>query len=171
MKKIFIIILLITTILKGYSQTSNMDAFVGTWQWSSGTDTLTLVIQKQNNVILYGNVTKPSLVGWHRYVKNGVEIESSFQYIGRDENLDHDSPNALDFKNTLFGFAKSSTTAYFTNFWNLTYHRSDEMFLTFLPSSTTQVTMRVRGHDGIYNGVPRDRRKQSMPTNLILTKQ
>jgi hypothetical protein len=171
MKKLLIIILFATAFSNAYSQTSNMDAFVGTWQWSSGTDTLTLVIQKQNNITIYPGYTRPALVGWHRYVKNGIEKESSFQYIGRDENLDDTPPNSLDVKNTLFGFSKTPGKAYFTDFWNLTYHRSDEMYLTFLPNSTTQVAMKIRGHNGVFNGLPKDRHKYSMPTNLILTKQ
>jgi len=169
--KLILFIFFILLSVGAFAQSSNMNAFAGIWQWSSVTDTLTLVIQKQNNVTYYPGHTRPALVGWHRYVKNGIEKESSFQYIGRDENLDYNAPDALDFKNTLLGFAKSSTLAYFTNFWNLTYHRSDEMYLTFLPNSTTQVAMKIRGHNGVFNGLPKDRHKYSIPTNLILTKQ
>jgi hypothetical protein len=167
--KTLIIILLLPFGVNAYSQTTNDDLFAGTWRWVSGTDTMTIVIEKQNLAILNPSNPEPTLVGWHRYVKNGIVVESSFQYLGRDASLDKDS-TYIDNKVTLFGFAQNNTSARFVNFWNLTYHRSDELYLTFLPNSTTQVTWKIRGHAGIMHGLPKDRHKYSMPINLVLTK-
>jgi hypothetical protein len=67
---------------------NNSNKFIGTWQWTSGTDTLKIVLEKQIYTIPASGVSSENLVGWHPYIKNGILKQSSLQYVGRDINLD-----------------------------------------------------------------------------------
>ena len=79
---------------------SSLNKFVGTWRWTSGTDTIEVVLEKQTLVIPWVTFNREGLVGWHRYVKNGVVLQSSFEYLGRNINLDFNSQDS-DLKTTL----------------------------------------------------------------------
>jgi hypothetical protein len=122
-RKSFTALMFIFLASQSYSQdTTTMNKFIGTWRWVSNTDTVLIVLQKQN-VTIYPRYSRPLLAGWHKYVKNGQLIQSSLQYVGRDENADYNS-NDPDPKNTLGGFAKDLNTIWFTSFWDLTLHNN-----------------------------------------------
>ena len=57
--------------------------FIGDWKWGSGTDSVLLHLEKQ--FIHYPmplSYDEEAIVGWHKYMKNGIMIESSLQYSG-----------------------------------------------------------------------------------------
>lgn len=59
----------------------HLDKFAGTWVWTNGEDSFTIILKKDNvkfipTMELYGDV----LYGVHKYVKNGKEIENFIQY-------------------------------------------------------------------------------------------
>jgi hypothetical protein len=65
-----------------YFTDDNINKFIGTWQWVSGADTVTIVLKKYKrtydfNPTFYQDV----LHGCHTYIKNGQLVESSMQYI------------------------------------------------------------------------------------------
>jgi hypothetical protein len=172
MKKLFFIIAIVFSI-NTFCQTvtnTELDKFIGTWQWSSGNDTVTIVLEKQvYNVPFTGSNTE-MLVGWHRYVKNGALIESSFQYIGRNVNVDANSHD-VDFKTTLLGSTRTPTAVYFRTFWDLTLHKNCYLYFRLLSGSTTQATWKLKEADGIYNGPSGTYGKFTLPKSLVLTKQ
>ncbi|WP_055445151.1 DUF6705 family protein [Lacinutrix himadriensis] len=55
--------------------------FIGTWQWTNGTDTLTIVFEKVT--MAYSDLSEiytDELVGKYKYVANGVEIINTLNY-------------------------------------------------------------------------------------------
>jgi hypothetical protein len=150
---------------------NNLNKFVGTWRWTSGTDTVEIVLQKQVYNIPMTGSNSEALAGWHRYVKNGVLVQSSLQYTGRDINIDFNSHN-VDFKTTLNGFTHPSQPqqVYFILFWDLTLHKSFELFFTMLPNSTTQARWELKQPRGIYTGPEGLNGVFTLPKHLVLNK-
>jgi hypothetical protein len=159
MKKIILILLLFVSLcIKAQVQTNNLiNKFVGTWQWVSNTDTVKIVLEKQVYNLQLTGVQSEILVGWHKYVKNGVVIENSMQYVGLDINTDYNSSD-VHMKTTLSGTSRGANKAWFDTFWSLTELRSNELSLEMLPNSTTQAKWKLKG-------------SSPMPSDLILTKQ
>jgi hypothetical protein len=152
-----------------YAQTTtDLNKFVGTWRWVSNTDTVIIILEKQN-IQIYPGYSRVVIVGWHKYVKNGLLVESSMQYVGRDENLDHTSNDAIP-KSTLRGHAKDTNTIWFTGCRDLTLNKNCYLFLYMLPNSTTQAKWTLQGTGGIYNGPPGTEGLYTLPREIILTK-
>jgi hypothetical protein len=172
MKNIVMLVFTLTIISKIYAQNGphpagsyvsrpNLDKFVGTWQWVSGADTVKVVLAKQ---AIYApapmDYTFEALVGWHRYVKNGVEIESSLQYVNSTFSSGH---------YTLFGSDRSSTKLYFTSFEDLTKNKECDLYFNLVAGSLTQATWKLTERRGL--------RKTgytlgfTLPNNITLTKQ
>jgi hypothetical protein len=178
MKLILIILLSVLT------QTSNaqvqvpvnnhLNKFIGTWRWTAGQDTFEITLHKQ---IYRPFLTYPfageAIVGWHKYVKNGQLIQSSFQYIGRDINIDYNINN-LDLKTTIHGFDRfaNKNSLYFLRFWNLSEHQNYEANFTINSGSTTQGVLKITNrtgikyvdHTGTISLIPK------WPRNITLTK-
>jgi hypothetical protein len=153
-----IIVILVSSKLYAQSVVNNhLNKFVGTWRWTSGTDTVTIILSKQVATIPYTHKSSEVLTGWHHYVKNGNLIQSSLQYTGRDVNTDFDS-TFVDPKITLEGINRGATTIFFYAFWDLVTHKNGNLYFELLPNSTTQATWKLRG-------------QTVLPQDLILTKQ
>lgn len=62
--------------------------FVGTWQWTNGTDTLIIVFEKIE--MAYENLSEmyyDKLIGKYKYIQNGVEIINNLNYDINSNNL------------------------------------------------------------------------------------
>lgn len=64
-----------------YTPNTELNKFVGNWKWTSGNNSFEMVLKKEK-------VFKPLdddqscediIIGFHKYIKNGTEIESSLQ--------------------------------------------------------------------------------------------
>ena len=145
-----------------------LDKFTGTWRWVSGSDTVEIALQKQ---LIYINAVTPiyveSLIGWHRYVKNGTLIENSMQYYGR--NYDS-SFNLNNVKSTLIGATQKPTNLYLS-FTDLTLNKREELWFTLLPNSLTQATWKLREARGLYMGPSGTAGRITLPKDIVLTKQ
>lgn len=171
MKKLFLFLALVCSTLC-FSQIANpeLDKFVGTWQWNSGNDTVTLVLAKQTSNFPNGT-SREVLVGWHKYVKNGLVIESSFPHIGQSIN-DENIPLGNDLEITLYGFTKNPREIWFHRFWDLTLHKNCHVFFKLMPGSLTQATWKLTNPDGsTYQGPPGTYNQFTLPRNMVLTKQ
>ncbi|MCO6175417.1 hypothetical protein NHF50_10220 [Flavobacterium sp. NRK F10] len=69
---------------------NEMDKFVGTWQYTQGTDTLTIVLQKKIH-IYNGEYYEDFLNGGYRYVSNGVEIVNTLSLLNDLTNVNGDN--------------------------------------------------------------------------------
>lgn len=59
----------------------NLEKFVGTWVWKNGDNELILVLKKINTKLIpTANIYGDILYGFHKYIKNGKELENSLQY-------------------------------------------------------------------------------------------
>ena len=170
MKNLSILILSLTISVNICSQNirinNDLNKFIGTWRSVSGTDTTELVLQKQ----VYQN-SYEMLVGWHRYVKNGVLIQSSFQYIGRDVNIDFYNDD-VDLKTTLRGFTRPSgpKNVFFNLFFDLTLHKPFEVRFNMLANSTTQASWKITKAGANLVGKPAYVNGCTLPINLIFNK-
>ncbi len=177
MKSLFIFLSLFFLTKDSDAQTvtinPELNKFVGVWRWTSGTDTIEITLQKQVYINYLANNTQTEmLVGWHRYIKSAILQQSSYQYIGRNENLDYND-NSLDFKNTLLGtvYNTKPNEVFFLTCWDLVLHKNFNLWLTLLPGSTTQATWKLtQGRGGLYAGPEGLNGIFSMPKNLVLTK-
>ena len=156
---------------QGFSQTNpELNKFVGTWQWTSGYDTVTVVLEKQTSQFVNGD-SREVLVGWHKYVKNGVPVESSIQHTGKSINADS-IPLGNDPEITLYGFTKNSRQIWFNRFWDLSLHNNCHLFFELLPGSLTQASWTLTNPDGsTYQGPSGTYNQFTLPRNLTLTKQ
>ena len=56
-----------------------LDKFVGTWIWTSGDDTVKIILKKEN-ILFPRNFRKDVIIGFHLYKKDSVIVESSLQF-------------------------------------------------------------------------------------------
>lgn len=172
MKNIFLILVIVSSKLS-FSQTINnpeLDKFVGTWQWVSGNDTVTIILNKQVSIFPNGD-SREILVGWHKYVQNGQLKESSLQYVGQNINAENILPGS-DLQITLYGFTKKPTEIWFNRFWDLTLHKKCHLFFELLPNSLTQATWKLTNPNGPrYMGPTGTYNQFTLPRELVLTKQ
>lgn len=169
MKNIIITIILFITLKSfgqapyppgSYNAKPELDKFVGTWRWLSGADTLELKLYKQ--AIHYPaplDYDVENIVGWHRYVKNGVLIESSLQYAGQPYFGGH---------STVFAWVQSPIKLY-GNFNDLTKTKRCDLYLTMIDNTFTQMNWKLMESRGMK--LPNFQYGFTLPTNLTLTKQ
>lgn len=169
MKRLFIIIFSFFTIPcfgqtpyppGSYNAKPELDKFVGTWRWVSGNDTLTIHFFKQ--AIHYPSPLDydvEGLVGWHKYIKNGVLSESSLQYSGLPRHGGH---------STLLAWNQTPTKLYGV-FSDLSKDKRCDLYLEMTNASYNQMTWKLKESRGIKpSGFQYG---FTLPTNLVLTKQ
>ena len=59
----------------------------GTWKYISGSDTIEIFLKPGQ--IISGNKRYPILIGFHKYVKNGIEIENTLPLINTTYTQSH----------------------------------------------------------------------------------
>lgn len=148
---------------------NELNKFVGTWRWTSGNDTVIIVLQKQVCNFLYSSKSAEILVGWHKYIKNGQNVEKSTQNIGFNINSDDQNP-ATSRKITLTGKNHGANKIWFYNFCDLTLGKNCNLDFQLLTNSTTQASWKLRNPQGIFVGPSNTNGKFTLPKNLILTK-
>ena len=129
-----------------------------------------IVLEKQVFNFVFSNESKEILVGWHKYVKNGLLVESSYQSIEFNINSEDDSP-ASSRKITLVGkISESPISVLFYLFKDLSLAKHCNLDFKLLPNSTTQASWKLRNPPGLYVGPPAANGKFTLPKNLILIK-
>lgn len=171
MKKIFFIILLTGIYISSNAQHTpypagsfnakpELDKFVGTWRWVSGNDTLLVQLYKQS--IHYPdpfNYDVECLIGWHKYVQNGVVAESSIQFAGLPFRGGH---------STIFAGSRTPVKLY-GSFDDLTKNKSCDLYLTMTDNTYTQMNWKLMESRGI---TPQGFQYGfTLPINVVLTKQ
>jgi hypothetical protein len=69
---------------------NELDKFEGTWQYTHGTDTLTIVLQK-NTHIYNGEYYFDFLIGEYHYVSNGIEVVNTLPLLNDPANVNGDN--------------------------------------------------------------------------------
>ncbi len=142
---------------------TSLNKFTGTWQWTTGSDTLTLILAKQIDTFP-NNQVKEVLVGWHRYVKNGQLIESSFPYTNHQIGQEH-IPVGNDLYITLYGFTKSWNKIRFVRMFDMTLKKKRLATFDLLPNSTSQAFWKLTNGHNSGSG------PFTLPSDIIFTKQ
>ena len=60
------------------------EAFLGTWEWRSGTEVFRLTLTRELNFPIPGGRTMHALIGRHSYTRNGVVVEESYTRTPND---------------------------------------------------------------------------------------
>ena len=69
---------------------SSLDKFIGTWVWSNGTETLTLVLKKENILLPFPeNSRAESIIGFHKFEQGNTIVESSISYVNTNFSDKH----------------------------------------------------------------------------------
>lgn len=60
----------------------SLDKFIGTWVWSNGTESLTLVLKKENILLpFFENSRADVIIGFHMFKQGNAIVESSLSYV------------------------------------------------------------------------------------------
>ncbi|SEI54228.1 hypothetical protein SAMN05216327_102349 [Dyadobacter sp. SG02] len=59
---------------------ASLGRFEGTYVWSKGSDTVMIHLKKEN-VELMKDIRSDVLIGFHKYVRNGQVVESSYDFV------------------------------------------------------------------------------------------
>lgn len=142
------------------------DKFVGTWQWTSGTDTLTVILEKQTDTSMPAKHNEV-IAGWYRYVKNGRQKVSNLEYAGTSVTTDFLND---DEKTYMFGgsHGPNRLELYVPD---MLIEKTEILTLTMLPGSTTQATWELSEGRCFYLGPQGTIGKMTLPRNLVVTKQ
>lgn len=147
-------------------QNSNLDKFVGTWIWANGSESLLLILKKQNIKLPIGNnIRADALYGFHQYKKNNVLIESSIQYSNltySDRKQTISGMGDFDIPNKIGG----GITHISKNNKNVRYE------IEFIDANHIKL-VNLKNPEGIqinFPGQPPYDNSISLPQNIILTK-
>lgn len=69
-----------------YLKSSYIDHYIGTWEWTSGSDSFTIVFKKIKYHHKALQIDEDRLQGWFKYVKNGKSVENSIQNMGTENS-------------------------------------------------------------------------------------
>lgn len=167
MKRITLYIVFVCALYNtAFSQTimkPELDKFVGTWQYTQGTDTFTIILKK----ISYHfsnptNTIEEILIGWHKYIKNGQLVENTFNKMI--------VPYTMDSSSIKLGYVDSDNYNY-AIFALIDSIKNKYGWVKFkmLQSSFTQATWKLQDSPGTYIG--NYDHSFTIPGNMVLTKQ
>jgi hypothetical protein len=154
MKKILVTVLIMNITNLLFAQTNYTPT--GTWKWISNNDTIEMYFKL--DVIHVGSKNYPVVIGFHKYIKNGILIE-----------------NTLQFSNTNYSSNKFTTVIYNNdptnsrlsgNFNDLTINTRRLIILTKL--AFTSMSVRITSKEGRKNY---SWLGYTLPRNFVLTKQ
>lgn len=145
---------------------NNINKFVGTWNWSENGKSLQIILKKENVKLRVGmNLRADVLIGFHKYIENGVEIENSTQYS---------NTNYIDNKSTIFGGAgKNETNTINGGIRHITKNKSIKFEIEYIDSTHIKL-VELKDYPGLRVNVPGKPPYDwsiSLPQNIILTKQ
>lgn len=146
---------------------SNLNKFVGTWNWSSGGKSLQLVLKKENVKLPFGNnIYADRIIGFHKYIDNGAAIENSTQYSSEAFSMQGNS--------TIYGSTENGNSNKLSG--SMT-HKSKNKSVNFeieYIDATHLKLVKLENREGMKINLPGQPPYDwsiSLPQNIILTKQ
>ncbi len=142
-----------------------IDKFIGTWQWTTGQDTITIKLKKIKFNVIDTDLSffKDVLMGCHKYVKNGIVIEDNlwkFSSVGQNS------------KGSIFGWSNnigSDTSTVYSTFRDSTKHKLELIDMVYIPGTAPQISWLLYNRTEI--DVPQIIPGITLPSQLVLTKQ
>lgn len=146
-----------------YVTNTTMSPFHGTWQWTSGTDTIRVYFAtKKVYYPINGGYYWDKLCGWHLYKKGNTVISSSYASINNVNARTLTLGNEADGQNNkVWGFIK-----------DVPKNKDGELTLT-LNTAQNQLTWKLENSPGIKvrkTNQPAYDWSFSFPENIVLTK-
>ena len=143
---------------------SSLDKFIGTWVWSNGTETLTLVLKKENILLAFvENSRADVIIGFHKFEQGNTIVESSISYVNTNFSDGHSTiigGNREGFDNPYEITCKIK---------NIAKNKSGDLKLV-MNSSLNQLSWTLENSEGIRIGGEYDI-TFSYPRSLTLQKQ
>lgn len=153
-----------------YYPSEYLNKFVGDWIWYSGSDTVRLQFKKVAlNIPDVNNSYWENLIGCHKYVKNGVIIESSL--------ADYDSLQYYNYNNIgtiiLFSLNYGDTSHVGGTLSDRSKNKGNQIDLTYLGGSPVQIRMKLSAKPGATVSLPGNPYIDgiTLPVDIILFKQ
>lgn len=138
-----------------------LDKFVGTWIWSSGTDTVKIILKKENIQFSGDSYRGDRIIGFHLYKRGTTIVESS---------IAHQNTNWAANKTTILAGTESDFILTGT-FRDLSLSKSVHLLIT-LNSSHNAIVLKMKEIPGLRHGVrPTTFNTFTIPNNITLTKQ
>lgn len=86
MKKLIPLIVILTILFKNanaqnpgdYLTNTTLTPFHGTWQWTNGTETLTIFLNTEKTFIAGGQFYSDALMGWHKFERSGIVLVNTY---------------------------------------------------------------------------------------------
>lgn len=137
----------------------SLSKFVGTWIWVNGTDTVKVVLKKENVLFSMINIRQDVIVGYHEYKRGNVIIETNLADTNHVFNTKKTSILASNdnSNDTLTGTIQDITEKKLLN------------IILVLNVAQNQLVWQTNNTMGLYNGT--NRKKFTLPRSIILTKQ
>ena len=153
-----------------YYPSNYLNKFVGEWKWVSGADTVILIFKKVAvKIPAINNSYWEELIGCHKYVNNGILIESSIN--------DSDSLQYYNYENdigtiSMLGMDYGDTTYVEGTITDSLKHKFNKIKLTYLFGNPIQIRMQLslKGAKVSLPGKPYIP-GITLPTDIILTKE
>jgi hypothetical protein len=146
--------------------TSNLEAYVGTWSYSSGSETFTLVLKKgkENTSFFY----RDCLIGGYKHVKNGQLVGDYTQNLPSEvTDSNHLIPSCPSFIGSNSCARPDCVTPNEVDFsfWDRAYGEYDlNGYLTLLSPTTVRFEVRQSEYWGAARG------SITVPQDVVLTK-
>ncbi|MDH6250468.1 hypothetical protein M2347_000195 [Chryseobacterium sp. H1D6B] len=146
---------------------TSADKFIGTWIWTNGNDSFELILKKENILLPIGNnIRADALYGFHKYIKNNVEIENSTQYA---------ATTYVQKKSTLLAIGKDNTPNDLGGvvIIHISKNKSVKAQIDYIDANHIKLVKveNLAGTKVSFEGQPPYDSSISLPQNIILTKQ
>ncbi|MCU7617852.1 hypothetical protein NZ698_11635 [Chryseobacterium sp. PBS4-4] len=151
-----------------YTPNNQFDKFIGTWKWTDGSETLEIVLKKEKVLVPFKHDSscQDILLGFHRYTKNGVIIESTLENINSFQNQKLYSLYSS-------GFWDDNYNQFVGSFKHSSRNNIMRIKMDYINSTSLKI-ISFENYEGTRITVPGDPIADltiDLPVNIILTKQ
>ena len=125
---------------------SSIDKFIGTWVWSNGTETLTLVLKKENILLPFlENSRSDMIIGFHKFEQGNTIVESSISYVNTNYSDNHSTITGVNVVGV------DNPNELICSITNIAKNKSGDLKLV-INSSLNQLTWTLKNREGIKIG-------------------
>jgi hypothetical protein len=125
---------------------ASIDKFIGTWVWSNGTETLTLVLKKENILLPFlKNSRSDMIIGFHKFEQGNTIVESSISYVNTNYSDNHSTITGVNVVGV------DNPNELICSIVNIAKNKSGDLKLV-INSSLNQLTWTLKNREGIKIG-------------------
>jgi hypothetical protein len=152
----------------------NLDAYVGTWEYSKGADVFRIILKKDNDFDDYdGKFLNERIYGGHVYIRDGQVISDCIQIVQESTTLNYETMS-ISANNVEVREEDVNPNRLRLGFKDFLKNKIGLGTLTLIPGTPAQLHWKIiREPEMVYIGnepIPVRDPTWSVPTDLILTK-